>query len=179
MPNRTNIIPATSIEKKIMLIRGQKVMLDSDLAALYGVETKALNRAVKRNRARFPEDFLFQLDLSEVEVLLRSRFQIGTLKRGQNIKYLPYAFTELGVAMLSSVLHSQRAIKVNVTIMRVFVRLRSMLAGHTALARKLAELEHHIQHHDQQIQSIFQAIRELMMPPSDPPRKPIGFQVND
>jgi len=143
-----------------------------------GVETKALNRDVKRNRKRFPVDFMFQLDIVKVDTLLRSRFQIGTLKRGQNIKYLPYAFTEQGVAMLSSVLHSQRAIKVNVAIMRVFVRLRSMLTGHAELAKKLSELEHHIQHHDQQIQSIFQAIRQLMMPPPEPPRKRIGFNAD-
>ena len=179
MPNKTSLIPDANIEKKIMLIRGQKVMLDSDLATLYDVETKALNRAVKCNLARFPADFMFQIDLMEADALLRSRRQIGTLKRGQNIKYLPNVFTEQGVAMLSSVLHSQRAIKVNVAIMRVFVRLRSMLAGHAELAKKLAELEHHIQHHDQQIQSIFQAIRKLMMPPPEPPRKPIGFHVKD
>ncbi len=159
-----------------MLIRGQKVMLDSDLATLYGVETKALNRAVKRNLTRFPGDFMFRLSKADYDSL---RFQFGTLKRGQHAKYLPHVFTEQGVAMLSSVLHSQRAIKVNVAIMRVFVRLRAMLTGHAELAKKLSELEHHIQHHDQQIQSIFQAIRKLMMPPPEPPRKPIGFHVKD
>lgn len=176
MPNKTALIPPASIENKIMLIRGQKVMLDSDLAALYGVTTFNLNKAVKRNLNRFPDDFMFRLSREEYQSL---RFQFGILKRGQHAKYLPYAFTEQGVAMLSSVLHSQRAIKVNVAIMRVFVRLRSLLAGHAELAKKLAELEHHIQHHDQQIQSIFQAIRKLMMPPPEPPRKQIGFQVKD
>ena len=174
MPNKTDLIPAVSIEKKILLLRGQKVMLDSDLAALYGVETKALNRAVKRNLKRFPDDFMFQLDPSEAGALIHSRFQIGTLKRGQNIKYLPRAFTEQGVAMLSSVLRSQRAVKVNIEIMRAFVRIREWLASNTELAHKLAELE---KKNDVQFKAVFDAIRELMRPPESP-RKRIGFNAD-
>jgi len=175
MPNKTDLIPAISIEKKIVLLRGLKVMLDSDLAALYGVETKALNRAVKRNLDRFPADFMFQLDLSEADALLRSRFQIGTLKRGHNIKYLPNAFTEQGVAMLSSVLHSPRAVRVNIEIMRAFVRIRQWLASNVELSRKLAELE---KKYDAQFKVVFDAIRELMRP-TVTPRKRIGFNVKD
>ena len=175
MPIKTHLIPSVSIEKKIILLRGQKVLLDSDLAALYNVETKALNRAVKRNRERFPDDFMFQLDLSEADALLRSRFQIGTLNRGQNIKYLPYAFTEQGVAMLSSVLHSPRAVSVNIEIMRAFVRIRQWLASNAELAHKLAELE---KKYDVQFKIVFDAIRELMRPPESP-RKQIGFHVKD
>ena len=174
MSNKTDLIPAASIEKKIMLLHGQKVMLDSDLAALYGVETKALNRAVKRNRERFPADFMFQLEFSEADALLRSRFQIGTLKRGQNIKYLPNAFTEQGVAMLSSVLHSPRAVSVNIEIMRAFVRIRQWLASNAELAHKLAELE---KKYDVQFKAVFDAIRELMRP-LEPTRKRIGFKAD-
>jgi hypothetical protein len=177
MPNKTDLIPGANIENKILLIRGQKVMLDSDLAALYGVTTFNLNKAVKRNLDRFPDDFMFQLDQQEVANLI---FQNGISKAAHGgRRYRPYVFTEQGVAMLSSVLRSPRAVKVNIAIMRVFVRLRSLLTGHAELAKKLSELEHHIQHHDQQIQSIFQAIRKLMMPPPEPPRKQIGFQVKD
>jgi len=124
----------------IQLIRGQRVMLDRDLAALYGVETKNLNKAVQRNLERFPADFMFQLTLDEAQASAASRFQFGTLKRSQNIKYLPRVFTQEGVAMLSSVLRSPRAIQVNIAIMRVFVRLREALALHKELAHKLAEL---------------------------------------
>jgi len=173
-PNKTDLIPTASIEKKIMLLRGQKVMLDSDLAALYGVETKALNRAVKRNLKRFPDDFMFQLDPSEADALIHSRFQIGTLKRGQNIKYLPRAFTEQGVAMLSSVLHSPRAVSVNIEIMRAFVRIRQWLASNVELAHKLAELE---KKYDVQFKAVFDAIRGLMRPP-EPTRKRIGFKAD-
>ena len=175
MTERTDIIPIESIEHRIFLVRGQKVMLDRDLAALYGVETKNLNKAVRRNLDRFPADFMFQLTLDEADA---SRFQFGTLKRGQNIKYLPYAFTEQGVAMLSSVLNSQRAIQVNVAIMRAFVRLRETLSLHKDLAHKLAELEHKIENHDESIRTLFEAIRQLMAPP-EPPRREIGFHVKE
>src|SRR2546423_10080321 len=133
-----NLVRSEQIERAILLIRGQKVMLDYDLAKLYGVETKILNQAVKRNIKRFPGDFMFQLDIQEVR---DSRSQIVTLKRGQNIKYLPYAFTEHGILMLSSVLNSERAVQVNIEIMRAFVRLRQILASHKDLAKKLEELE--------------------------------------
>ncbi len=166
-------IPSERIEQAILLIRGQKVMLDCDLAELYAVETSNLNKAVKRNLDRFPEDFMFQLTREEWDAL---RFQIGTSNktaRGGR-RYFPYAFTEQGVAMLSSVLRSKRAVKVNIEIMRAFVRLRQLMATHADLARKLADLE---RKYDKQFQVVFEAIRQLMTPP-DPPRRPIiGFQA--
>jgi len=165
------MISVEVIEKKILLIRGQKVILDRDLAELYGVEVKQLKRQVKRNIDRFPTDFMFQLSKEEHESLRR---QFGTLKRGKHSKYLPYSFTEQGVAMLSSVLNSKRAIKVNIEIMRAFVRLREILSTHKELAHKLTELERKIGKHDEEIKVIFEAIRQLMMPPEKPKRK-IGF----
>ena len=155
-----------------MLLRGQKVMLDSDLAALYGVETKALNRAVKRNRERFPDDFMLQLEPQELTNLM---FQFGTSSYGHGGRRKPaYAFTEQGVAMLSSVLHSPRAVSVNIEIMRAFVRIRQWLASNTELAHKLAALE---KKYDSQFRVVFDAIRELMRPPA-PPRKRIGFNAD-
>jgi hypothetical protein len=165
-----NKISVEHIEKSIYLIRGEKVMLDRDLAVLYGVSTKAFNQAVKRHKERFPSDFMFQLTMEETQVL-RSRSQSVTLKRGQNIKYRPYAFTEHGILMLSSVLSSERAINVNIEIMRTFVRLRGMLASNAELAKKLEDLE---QKYDRQFSVVFKAIRELVIPP-EPKRKQIGF----
>ena len=169
-----SLVPVELIEKKIYLIRGHKVMLDSDLAELYGVATKVLLQAVKRNLKRFPSDFMFQLNYQDVAAL---RSQIVTLKkgRGQHRKYPPYAFTENGVAMLSSVLNSERAIGVNIQIMRTFTRLREMILTHKELAHKLAQLERKIEKHDEEIKLIFDAIRELMRPPETKKRK-IGFQ---
>jgi phage regulator Rha-like protein len=169
------LISGEEIEHAILLIRGQKVMLDRDLARLYAVETKALNRAVQRNRDRFPADFMFQLSAEEAESL---RFQFGTLKRGQHSKYLPFVFTQEGVAMLSGVLRSPRAVQVNVAIMRAFVRLRETLSLHKELAHKLADLERKIENHDENIRSLFDAIRLLMTPPSTP-RREIGFHVKE
>jgi hypothetical protein len=164
------------IETYIYLIRGQKVMLDSDLAELYDVETKVLKRAVKRNSQRFPKDFMFQLNNQEVVSL---RCQIGTSKTGHGgSRYLPFAFTEQGVAMLSGVLTSPRAIRVNIEIMRAFIRLRQVLDSHKELARKLSELEGHLRGHDEQIQAILDAIRQLMTQP-EVPRKKIGFHVRE
>jgi phage regulator Rha-like protein len=168
-------ISGEEIEHAILLIRGQKVMLDRDLARLYDVETKALNRAVKRNLDRFPADFMFQLSEEEYESL---RFQFGTLKRGQHSKYLPFVFTQEGVAMLSGVLHSSRAVQVNVAIMRAFVRLRETLSLHKELAHKLAALERKIENHDENIHSLFDAIRQLMSPLETPGRE-IGFHVKE
>lgn len=146
-------------------------MLDADLAALYEVDVKVLNQAVKRNIERFPENFMFRLTAEEAA---RLRSQPVTLKpgRGRYRKYLPYTFTEQGVAMLSSVLRSRRAVRVNIEIMRAFVRLRQMLASHTELARKLAELE---EKYDAQFKVVFDAIRELMTPPDSRQKRPIGF----
>jgi hypothetical protein len=168
--------PVGDITRSILALRGHKVLLDEDLATLYGVEIRVLVQAVKRNAARFPEDFMFQLSGPEWAAL---RSQSVTLKagRGQHRKYRPYAFTEQGVAMLSSVLRSGRAIAVNIQIMRAFVRMREMLASNTALSRKLDELERKYQHHDEAITAILSAIRELMNPPV-PKRRPIGFTVD-
>lgn len=198
------VIPTESIEGQIVLIRGQKVMLDVDLAVLYGVQVKALNQAVRRNIERFPEDFMFQLTAEEVA---RLRSQIVTLKTGDpdrmgfdanasslrsqivtsnagdgsdrpgrgGRRYRPYAFTEQGVAMLSSVLRSRRAVLVNVEIMRAFVRLRQILASHAELGHKLATLE---KRYDAQFKIVFDAIRELMAPPKTERRR-IGFEVRE
>jgi len=172
------LIPVERIEKAILLIRGQKVMLDRDLAELYDVTTFNLNKAVKRNHERFPEDFMFQLTKDEVDAL---RFQSGISKpsgRGGR-RYLPYAFTEQGVAMLSSVLRSERAVQVNIAIVRAFVHLREILATHKDLARKLDELERKLGHHDEQFQLVFEAIRQLMTPPPEPAkRRRIGFRAD-
>jgi len=149
------------VERNILLIRGHRVMLDTDLAILYGVPTKRLNEQVMRNKKRFPSDFMFQLTAEEIE---RLRSQFATLKpgRGQHRKYRPYDFTEQGVAMLSSVLHSERAIQVNIAIMRAFVQLREMIGSNKGLARRLNELE---KKYDSQFRVVFEAIRELMAEP--------------
>lgn len=178
MAKKSQSVPLERIEQSILLIRGQKVLLDRDLAVLYGVETKNLNKAVRRNIERFPADFMFQLTAAETEDWVRSRFQFGTLKRGSNVKYAPYAFTQEGVAMLSSVLASPRAVQVNIGIMRAFVRLREMLSLHKELAHKLAALERKIVNHDESIQTLFEAIRQLMTPP-EAPKKEIGFHMKE
>ncbi|MBI5700104.1 ORF6N domain-containing protein [Candidatus Saganbacteria bacterium] len=167
------LIPLERVGSRIFLIRGQKVMLDKDLAALYGVPTKRLNEQVKRNKRRFPEDFMFQLSWEEAK-LLRSHF--ATLKPGQHIKYLPLAFTEQGIAMLSSVLNSERAIDVNILIMRAFVKLRQVLATHKDLAQKFRELESRVAGHDSDIKAIFRAIR-MMLKEEEKPKRKFGFQV--
>ena len=166
-----SLIPVERIENSIYYLRGEKVMLDVDLAKLYGVPTKVLNQAVKRQANRFPVDFMFQLSADE-EAALRS--QTVTSKQGRGgRRYPPYAFTEQGVAMLSSVLNSERAVLVNIEIMRAFVRLRQMLASNEELARKLATME---KKYDAQFKVVFDAIRQLMQPPA-PKRRPIGFQT--
>jgi hypothetical protein len=158
------------IESRIYLIRGEKVMLSQHLAELYGVSASALNQAVKRNRPRFPDDFMFQFTVREFMAL---KSQIVISKRGGVRRARPYAFTKHGVAMPSSVLKSKRAVHVNIAIMRAFVRLREMLAGDKDLARRLEELE---RKYDSQFKVIFDAIRELMIPP-EPPRRRIGFHT--
>jgi uncharacterized protein YjcR len=173
MGDKKALVPTEVIVTKIIFLRGEKVLLDRDLAELYGVETKQLKRAVRRNLPRFPSDFMFELTREEYNSL---RSQFGTLNRGAHSKYLPFAFTEQGVAMLSSVLNSDRAIEVNIAIMRAFVQLRKMIASNEELARKLEELEHKIEKHDEDIGLIFEAIRELMSPPDTPPKK-IGFKT--
>jgi hypothetical protein len=171
MADKRAIIPLERIESRILFIRGQKVMLDTDLARLYDVETRALIQAVKRNIERFPGDFMFQLTQKEFDSL-RSQSVISNPGRRGGRRYLPYAFTEQGVAMLSSVLRSDRAIHVNIEIIRAFVRLRQMLASHKELARKLAALE---KKYDTQFRVVFDAIRELMTPPEPKNKRPIGF----
>jgi len=175
----SDLLPQEIIGNKIYIIRGQKVMLARDLANLYEVSTKRLNEQVKRNLKRFPDDFMFQLTKEEMFMfktgVSNSRSQFATLKQGQNIKYLPYVFTEQGVAMLSSVLNSERAIQVNIAIMRAFVKLRQILSSHKELASKLSELEMRLEKHDEDICAIFEAIRQLMAPPSGSPKRRIGF----
>jgi hypothetical protein len=160
-----------SIQQAILVLRGCRVMLDFDLARLYGVGTKDLKRAVKRNLDRFPDDFMFELSDAE---LIDLRCQFGTSRWGGR-RYHPFAFTEQGVAMLSSVLRSARAVRVNIEIMRAFVRLRAMLSSHDELARKLAALE---KRYDANFKAVFDAIRQLMAPPA-PRRRPIGFGTGD
>lgn len=166
MPKPQSVIPLERIASRIYLVRGEKVMLDSDLAELYQVETKNLNKAVKRNPSRFPEDFMFQLTKEEADSL---RLQTGTSNdtRGGR-RYLPYVFTEQGVAMLSSVLRSPRAVEVNVVIMRTFVRIREILASNRDLARR-------VQEHDRQIAILFDTVRKLLEPPPAPRKNPIGY----
>ena len=165
-----SVIPTGRIESRIVLLRGHKVLLDSDLAELYGVPTKALNQAVKRNPKRFPPDFMFQTNVEESRLL---RSQIVTSKAGRGgRRFRAYAFTEHGVAMLASVLHSERAIQVNIAIVRAFVRLREFLASHQELARKLAKLE---KKYDSQFHAVFEAIRQLMKPPDEKRNRKMGF----
>jgi phage regulator Rha-like protein len=168
-----SLITAQAIERKIYLIRGQKVMLDSDLAELYEVPTKALVQAVKRNAKRFPVDFMFLLTNHDV-IGLRSQFVTSKPGRGGR-RYQPYAFTEQGVAMLSSILNSERAVEVNIQIIRVFVNLREMIASNKELAKRLDELE---KKYDDQFRVVFDAIRELMIPPDEHERK-IGFLAKE
>lgn len=171
-----SLIPVERIQQSILLIRGQKVLLDRDLAGLYGVTTSNFNKAVARNLERFPDDFMFRLNKDELEALT---FQIGTSKptgRGGR-RTLPYAFSEQGVAMLSSVLNSDRAIEVNIAIVRAFVKLRGVLATHKDLARKLDEIERQLGKHDDQFQVVFDAIRQLMAAPEPPPKRRIGYRA--
>jgi len=170
------IILKKTIEQKIFLIRGQKVMLDRDLAELYGVTTTRLNEQVRRNHRRFPNDFMFQLTKEEFDNL-KSHFATSSSGWGGRRK-LPLAFTEHGAIMAASVLNTQYAIGASIFVVCAFIRLRQMLASHKELARKLMELEQHLEGHDQQIQVIFEAIHQLMTP-SAKPRKQIGFQVKE
>ena len=172
MDKDVSLIPPERIERSILLIKSHKVMLDADLAALYGVETKQLIQAVKRNVFRFLSDFMFQLSKEDFENL---RSHLSTSSHWGGRRYPPYAFTEQGVAMLSSVLRSRRAVQVNIEIMRAFVRLRRILASHADLARKLDALE---KKYDAQFKVVFDAIRQLMQP-AERKRRPIGFRVAD
>jgi hypothetical protein len=172
-----NIIPTEVVENRIFLVRKRKVMLDSHLAELYGVTTGALNEAVKRNLKRFPPDFMFQLNEAETPLLI-SQFAISKTGRGGR-RTLPYVFTEQGVAMLSTVLHSERAVQVNILIMRTFVNLREIMATHIELAQKIESLESKYAKHDKHIQAIFQLIKNLLEPQikAEKEKPPMGFYM--
>jgi len=177
------LTPSERIAHSILLLRGQKVLLDADLAELYGVQTKVLVQAVKRNLERFPDDFMFQLTNQEFNVL-RSQIVTSSSQSLETLRWggrrsAPYAFTEQGVAMLSSVLSSPQAIAVNIEVMRAFVRLREVLTGNKELAAKLGELERKLKGHDQAIAGILDAIRQLMAPPPAPRKRPIGFVTDE
>ena len=184
-------LSAEGIERQILTLRGHRVMLDAHLAVLYGVDTRTLNQAVKRNLDRFPEDFMFQLTWDEAaalrsqSVILNSSADSGlgsqsvTLKRGTNVKHRPSVFTEQGVAMLSTVLRSRQAVQVNIEVMRAFVRLRGLLTANRELARKFNELERKLSSHDQAIAGILDAIRQLMTTPEPTKKRRIGFVQNE
>ena len=171
---KKEIIPVQQVAQAIRFVRGERILLDFDPAQLYGVTTGNLNKAVRRNRKRFPTDFMFQLTAEETKSLI---FQFG-ISKGRGGRHFPYAFTEQGVAMLSSVLNSKRAVKVNIAIMRAFVKLRQILETNPDLARKFSELERRVGKHDAEITAIIEAIRQLMAPP-EKPRREIGFHVRE
>ena len=182
---KSNALTVEPLDNMIYTVRGHKVMLDADLARIYGVETKALNRAVKRNNARFPEDFIFRLSREEYDVL-RCQFgtsntlmPAGTIKGRGGRRHLPFVFTEHGAFMAASVLSSRRAVRMSVFVVRAFVRLRQSLSTHKELAGHLKELERRLATHDHQIQSIIDTIRHLMDSPVPPPRRPLGFRKDD
>ncbi len=172
----SSIVLGKIVEKRIFLIRGKRVVLSGDLADLYRVSPKVFMQSVRRNLERFPEDFMFQLNFEEAIAVSRS--QTVTLKQGGNIKYAPYAFTEQGIAMLSSVLRSPTAIKVNIEIMRAFVRLREIISQNATLLKKVEILERKFEGHDRQIQEVFQVIREVLNP-AVPAKRPIGIRTKD
>jgi hypothetical protein len=156
------------VERRIVEIRGQKAILDADLASLYGVETRALNQAMKRNADRFPPDFAFQLTLQEAGELHRSRSQSVTLKRGENVKFRPWIFTEHGALMAASILNSPRAVEMSVYVVRAFVRLRDFARTHVELAKQLAVLERRVTGHDEELNTVVPALRQLLKPPVKP-----------
>jgi hypothetical protein len=172
---KKSVLSTDRIERSILLIRGHRVMLDADLAELYGVSTRALNQAVKRNRNRFPSDFMFRLTKKEKEEVITNCDHLQKLKFSPSI---PNAFTEHGAIMLASVLNSQGAVEVSIYVVRAFVRLREMLSAHKQIARKLSELERRIQRHDDHIRALFDAIRQMMAPPGKKERR-IGFIVSE
>jgi ORF6N domain-containing protein len=181
MESSVSAVTPERVQNAIQVIRGQRVMVDRDLATLYGVPSKVFNQSVKRHKNRFPEDFMFQLTMEEARNWWlerrgsRLRSQSVTLKRGKHIKYRPFVFTEHGILMLSSVLNCERAIRANIEIMRAFVRLRTLVTAHSGLSAKVSELERRVATHDEHIEAIFNAIRQLMTPP--PAKvKQIGFR---
>jgi hypothetical protein len=176
---QTLLIPIEVIENKIFILRGRRVMLDRDLAKLFGVEVKRLSEQVKRNRQRFPDDFMFQLTLDEGQAVSLSRSQFATLKRGANIKYRPHVFTEHGAVMLANVLRSAIAVKASIQVVRAFVHLRQMLSANQDLARKIEALERKVGKHDTDLQAVLNVLKKLFEPPdllaNLPPKRPIGF----
>ncbi len=176
MQSHKDLVAANSIEQRILFLRDSRVLPDSDLAILYGVTVKRLNEQVRRNRERFPNDFMFQLTDEEYE-RLRSHFATLKKGRGSHRKYLPYVFTQEGVAMLSSVLRSKRAIQMNIAIMRAFVRLREAMSAHAEIALKLKQLEFKADKHEKEIRGIFEIIRRLIEAPPESPKRRIGFDV--
>jgi len=170
------VVATPAIESRILVVRGRQVMLDEDLADLYGVETKRLVEQVKRNLERFPEDFMFQLSKAEAAAL-RSQIATSNIGRGGR-RYAPYVFTEQGVAMLSGVLRSKRAIAVNIEIMRAFVELRRIASSYAAIETRLEEIEREVSGHDEQLKQIFKALHQLIAPPPRP-KRPVGFRVRE
>jgi hypothetical protein len=174
-PAAQNLISIATIERQILVLRGHRVMLDRDLAEIYGVKLKRLNEQVKRNRDRFPDDFMFQLKLEEGKLVIRSRSQIATLKRGENVKYRPHVFTEHGAVMLANVLRSPVAVRASIQVVRAFVNLRRMLATHEDLGRKVEAIERRVGKHDVELQDVLSILRKLLEPPPLQPKRPIGF----
>jgi hypothetical protein len=179
MSNKTEIIPVQDITPLIHSLRNQRVILDSDLANLYQVPTKALNQAVRRNREKFPEDLLFQLTWEETALLPSLRSQFVTLKRARHLKYRPFAFTEHGALMAATVLNSPRAVAMSLYIIRAFVRMREDLAANAAILRRLAEIDKTLLVHDVTLREILQKLRPLLEPPPPAPRPEIGFHVKE
>jgi len=173
------MLPVQLISERILTIRGKKVILASDLAEVYGVATKALNQAVKRNAAKFPADFAFQLTREEAKAASRLRSQFVTLKRGQHIKYLPHAFTEHGAIMAATILNSPEAIQMSVFVVRAFIKMREALISRSELERRLLRIENVLLAHDESIRELYGQIRPLLLPPPEPPRKRIGFEAKE
>jgi len=173
------MLPVETISERILTVRGKKVILASDLAEVYGVATKALNQAVKRNAAKFPADFAFLLTREEAKAASRLRSQFVTLKRGQHIKYLPHAFTEHGAIMAANVLNSPEAIQMSVFVVRAFIKMREALISRSELERRLLRIENVLLAHDESIRELYDQIRPLLLPPPDPPRKRIGFEAKE
>ena len=172
MPQKKAIVPVGKIEQRILLIRGEKVIIDADLAEFYGVPTKRLNEQVKRNKARFPKDFMFRLSATEKAEVVANCDHLSKLKFS---KTLPYAFTEHGSIMAASILNSRRAVEVSVYIVRAFVKIRRMIAEHRELSRKIVQIERHLANHDEQIIELIKAIKQLLKPEAPPKKRRIGF----
>ena len=175
----SEIIPLEPIQSRILILRGMRVILDADLASLYGVTTKRLNEQVKRNEKKFPEDFMFRVTQEEAQAIVRSRSQNATLKQGGNIKYLPYAFTEHGAIQAGNILNSDAAIEMSVHVVRAFVRLRLLVVNHKAIATKLAELDAKVGAHDEQLAAVIAAIRQLTTSDEPRHRRKIGFHAGN